>query len=201
MRIRRVGNFHCVTYKGPKVDKTTKTRIEIELPLPGEQGTLADWKRLLAVLGFTSSLWAADPIIGTWVLNSTKTAEYEKSLNLTPADPSTFRWSSRTGAYKELEPGLIELTLTETVSDGSTEVSKVIWPAQGGIAEEESSGQILIVETRVAPGEWYVTRIQDGKQIQLMHKVVSEDEKNLRITIEGVGEWGSYKGGMVFDRQ
>jgi adenylate cyclase class 2 len=52
LRIRRVGDFHCVTYKGPKVDKTTKTRIEIELPLPREQDTLADWKRLLGVLGF-----------------------------------------------------------------------------------------------------------------------------------------------------
>ena len=156
---------------------------------------------LLAVLGFTSSLWAADPIIGTWVLNSTKTAEYEKSINLIPADPSTFRWSSRTEAYKELESGLIELTLTLTGIDGSTEVSKVTWPAQGGIAEEESSEEIIVVETLVAPGEWYVTRIQDGKQFQLMNKIVSIDGKIMRQTIEGVGERGSYKGVMVFERK
>ena len=156
---------------------------------------------LLAVLGFTISLWAADPIIRTWALNSAKTAEYEKSLDLTPADPSTFRWSSRTEAYKELEPGLIELTLTIIDTDGSTEVSKVTWPAQGGIAEQESSEEILLVETLVAPGEWYVTRIQAGKQSQLIHKVVSEDGKIMRQTIEGIGEWGSYKGGMVFDRK
>jgi hypothetical protein len=156
---------------------------------------------LLAVLGFTSSLWAADPIIGTWILNSTKTAEYENSLNLTPADPSTFRWSSRTEAYKELKSGLIELTLTIIGIDGLSEVSKVTWPAQGGIAEQESSEEILIVETLVAPGEWYVTRIQGGKQFQLIHKIVSEDGKIMSQTIEGIGEWGSYKGGMVFDRK
>ena len=109
---------------------------------------------LLALLSLPLSLWAADPIIGTWVLSSTKTAEYEKSLNLTPADPSTFRWSSRTEAYKELKSGLIEMTLTIIGTDGSTEAAKVTWPAQGGIAEQESSEGILIVETLVAPGEW-----------------------------------------------
>ena len=156
---------------------------------------------LPAVLALTSSLWAADPIIGTWKLNSTKTAEYEKSLNLVPADPSTFRWSSRTEIYKELESGVIELTLILTLSDGSTEVSIMTWPTNGGIAEDESSEGILIVETLVAPGEWYVTRIQAGRQIQLMHKIISEDGEIMRQTIEGVAEWGSYKGGMVFERQ
>jgi len=33
LRIRVVGDKSFVTYKGPKLDKTTKTRREIELPL------------------------------------------------------------------------------------------------------------------------------------------------------------------------
>src|SRR4029079_17138635 len=33
LRIRTTGGASFVTYKGPKVDKTTKTRREIELPL------------------------------------------------------------------------------------------------------------------------------------------------------------------------
>ena len=156
---------------------------------------------LFVVISLNGSLWAADPIIGTWVLNSAKTSDYEKSLNLTPPDPSTFQWSSRTEVYKELESGLIELTLTIISTNGSTEISVVTWPAQGGIAEQESSGEILIVETLVAPGEWYVTSLQAGRQIQLIHKVVGEDGKMMRQTIEGIGEWGSYKGGMVFDRK
>ena len=34
LRIRRLGERNFVTYKGPKIDATTKTRREIELPLP-----------------------------------------------------------------------------------------------------------------------------------------------------------------------
>jgi adenylate cyclase class 2 len=41
-----------VTYKGPKIDKTTKTRVEIELPLPSGDEQVSGWNRLLEVLGF-----------------------------------------------------------------------------------------------------------------------------------------------------
>ena len=41
-----------ITYKGPKIDKTTKTRREIELPL-GEQPETPDrWRELLEALSF-----------------------------------------------------------------------------------------------------------------------------------------------------
>ena len=33
LRIRRIGQSNFVTYKGPKIDATTKTRRELELPL------------------------------------------------------------------------------------------------------------------------------------------------------------------------
>ena len=33
LRLRRKGDANCITYKGPKIDATTKTRREIELPL------------------------------------------------------------------------------------------------------------------------------------------------------------------------
>ena len=52
LRIRSVGEQNCVTYKGPKIDKTTKTRRELELPLePGTEGA-ARFAELLAALGF-----------------------------------------------------------------------------------------------------------------------------------------------------
>jgi adenylate cyclase, class 2 len=52
VRLRRKGAANCITYKGPKIDATTKTRREIELPLaPGEE-SLAAWTALLEVLGF-----------------------------------------------------------------------------------------------------------------------------------------------------
>ena len=49
LRIRRVGNRGFITYKGPKVDKTTKTRREIDLPLTAPADRMA---HLLEALGF-----------------------------------------------------------------------------------------------------------------------------------------------------
>lgn len=52
LRIRRVGPTGFITYKGPKLDSTTKTRREIDLPLAqGLQGADA-WQDLLEALGF-----------------------------------------------------------------------------------------------------------------------------------------------------
>ncbi len=52
LRLRRVGEDNCITYKGPKIDTQTKTRREIELPLePGPKST-DSWMELLEILGF-----------------------------------------------------------------------------------------------------------------------------------------------------
>ncbi len=50
LRIRRIGDSAFLTYKGPKIDATTKTRRELELPI--DSGSLADWTELLQTLGF-----------------------------------------------------------------------------------------------------------------------------------------------------
>ena len=48
LRIRRVGTDVLLTYKGPKFDKVTKTREEIEVEVP------PDLERILERLGFKS---------------------------------------------------------------------------------------------------------------------------------------------------
>jgi adenylate cyclase class 2 len=53
LRIRRIGERNLVTYKGPKIDSTTKTRREIELPLPSGTDGAAEFAELLTALGFT----------------------------------------------------------------------------------------------------------------------------------------------------
>src|SRR6476620_12740854 len=53
LRIRVVGDKSFVTYKGPKIDKTTKTRREIELPLDPADHDGSKFASLLAALGFT----------------------------------------------------------------------------------------------------------------------------------------------------
>jgi adenylate cyclase class 2 len=52
LRIRQVGENNCLTYKGPKLDSTTKTRREIEVPIaPGESAAVR-FAELLMALGF-----------------------------------------------------------------------------------------------------------------------------------------------------
>lgn len=50
LRIRRIGDSAFLTYKGPKIDATTKTRRELELPV--DAANLAGWTDLLQTLGF-----------------------------------------------------------------------------------------------------------------------------------------------------
>ncbi len=53
LRIRRIGTASFLTYKGPKIDATTKTRREIDLPLPSAPQGADGWSALLEALGFT----------------------------------------------------------------------------------------------------------------------------------------------------
>lgn len=53
LRIRTVGETSFVTYKGPKVDSTTKTRRELELPLHTDDSAGFQFAKLLGALGFT----------------------------------------------------------------------------------------------------------------------------------------------------
>jgi adenylate cyclase class 2 len=52
LRLRRKGDANYITYKGPKIDTTTKTRREIELPLGPGAESLASWTALLEAVGF-----------------------------------------------------------------------------------------------------------------------------------------------------
>jgi adenylate cyclase class 2 len=52
LRIRTEGNNCFVTYKGPKVDKKTKTRQEIELPLGSAVADGEKFGELLHAIGF-----------------------------------------------------------------------------------------------------------------------------------------------------
>ncbi len=53
LRIRRVGDQNFITYKGPKVDDSTKTRREIEVPLISGATGAANIVDMFESLGFT----------------------------------------------------------------------------------------------------------------------------------------------------
>src|SRR5262245_42772175 len=52
LRIRSIGSSNFITYKGPKRDPQTKTRTELELPLPSGDEARAGYATLLAHLGY-----------------------------------------------------------------------------------------------------------------------------------------------------
>lgn len=52
LRIRTVGGESFVTYKGPRLDATSKVRREIELPLDANDGEGRQFAELLEALGF-----------------------------------------------------------------------------------------------------------------------------------------------------
>lgn len=54
-RIRTVGSDNYITYKGPKIDADTKTRRELELPLPNNVGWAEQFFLLLQELGFQNA--------------------------------------------------------------------------------------------------------------------------------------------------
>jgi adenylate cyclase class 2 len=52
LRLRKTGECSFITYKGPRVDATTKTRRELELPLPAGPNVIESFQELLKSLGF-----------------------------------------------------------------------------------------------------------------------------------------------------
>ena len=52
LRVRRIGQANFVTYKGPRRDKQTKTRTEIEVPLAEGDETATAFEQLLQHLGY-----------------------------------------------------------------------------------------------------------------------------------------------------
>lgn len=55
LRIRSIGDENFVTYKGPKLDKTVKTRKELEQPLVAGLKAAAQFEELLLALSFKPS--------------------------------------------------------------------------------------------------------------------------------------------------
>ncbi len=138
-----------------------------------------------------------DPIIGTWRLKPTEARVSAGAPLVAP--------TQQTEVYRLVDPDRIELTLTRTVGDAAASTIVVSWPAGGGVLQWVTAptreNQVLI-ETLVAPGEWYVTYWSDGKQFMTMHKVISSDGKIMRQTVRGGFDQGKpFEVVLVFARE
>jgi len=149
---------------------------------------------LLAVFALVGSLWAADPSVGTWKLNVAKS----KSAQSTQAAVK-----EETMVVREVGDEF-EITQTGTRTDGSAISVKLTHPQKGGVTKSQSAppeGQMSVV-TVMGPGNRYLTTLQNGKQLSVLHIEASKDGKTLIHTTKGTNAQGKPTDQLlVWDKQ
>jgi hypothetical protein len=145
----------------------------------------------LTVFVLAESLLAADPSVGTWKLNVSKSTVPDlKEMTL---------------VKQELSSGMFELVETGMLKDGSKISNKSSHPQQGGVVTSQSAkpaeGELTVV-TIITPADFYVTTLQKGKQVEVQHVVVNRDGKSMTITAKGVDAKGKpYESMSLYDKQ
>jgi hypothetical protein len=139
---------------------------------------------LITFLSLPTTLWASDPFIGTWKLNVSKsrfTSAFLAAFGM--AEPK-----QETIVIKELNDDEWEVIVTGTYSDESLNSQRQTVPKQGGIVKFQQGNPpegSFYVETKISDKEKYRTFIQDGKQRNLQHIVMSQDGKEMTVAITG----------------
>jgi|WetSurMetagenome_2_1015567.scaffolds.fasta_scaffold89525_4 hypothetical protein len=152
---------------------------------------------LLAILGLVGSLWASDPIIGTWKLNAAKSKFSADFLAFEKAVAP----KESTLVVRELDADQIEITETGTGTDGSVISQKGTQPKQGGTVSGFAEG-MLFIHTVVSQNERIGTILQNSKQVQVIRWVVSKDGKTLIDTRRSTDSQGKpMEHVIVYDKQ
>jgi hypothetical protein len=145
----------------------------------------------LAAFVIASPVFAADPVVGTWKLNVTKS-------KFSSAQAPT----AITRVYSESK-GLYALDITTTGSDGKITSIHVVY-REGKEEKQPSSGPEITVlaAKRLDNNTWDFDVKQGGKVTGHVHRVVSADGKTLTVHNSGtlVGGTGGDET-LVFDKQ
>jgi len=155
----------------------------------------------LTVFALAGSLWAADPLTGTWKLNTSKSKYKEGSPN-----------SKKEQVIVVREAGdLFEVTETGIRHDGTHIASKFRFPQKGGALmapKEPLKDQVPVpqgayfVATVIEPGDLYTTHLQDERQVLVVHLEVAKDGKTMRVNIKGMDSGGKpYEELEFYERQ
>ena len=143
----------------------------------------------------------ADPIIGIWklnVANSIFSPVLLKALNETVQKEAT--------EIYRLVGDQIELTVENTMTGGGRISGRYTWPRYGGVAKAQedvaSFTGVTIIETVIAPGEWYATFLKNDRQFMVVHKVVGIDGKTMSLSSRGTDDQGKpFDQMVVYNRQ
>ena len=145
---------------------------------------------VLAAVFFASPAFAADPIVGTWKLNVTK-SKFTTGAALTAG----------TRVYSESN-GLYTLDQKLTGTDGKEKSNRVQYRDR----KDEKQGTAGAADTthakKVDANTWDFDLKKDGKVVGHVHRVVSADGKTLTVHNTGMqlsGAEGDET--LVFDKQ
>jgi hypothetical protein len=143
------------------------------------------------VMALATIALAADPIMGTWKTNVSKT-------KLAPVGDWT---KEATLIFRELGDQFTYET-KGTLINGSSFSNKGNRPLVGGICQPPNADGTVSYVTVIGPGDAYVTTLRNGKQVFWDHYVVSKDGKTLTVTTKGTDEKGKPAEALYFlDRQ
>ena len=137
-----------------------------------------------------------DPLIGTWKLDVTKT-RFDALLQVDLKEA--------TAVYRKIDADNIEVAATGTRMDGSPISFKATFPRQGGATKvkkgdlrEGISGFVTVIH----PSIFYLTILQNGKQVLVFHSVISRDGKTKRDKFKGFDAEGKpYRGQELWEKQ
>jgi len=150
----------------------------------------------LAFFAMAASLWAADPTIGTWKLNLAKS-------KIAPTAEAPVK--ELTATIREVGDQW-EIFFSGHLTDGSVVSTRATRPKQGGVVKyltgESEGDNEQSFDTVVEPGDWYHTALRNGKQVEVIHGIVSKDGKTMRQITKGVDEKGKpYESVEVYEKQ
>lgn len=148
-------------------------------------------KVMLILLGFAATLCAADPFVGTWKMDPTKTkykvgtAPKEQTVTITE------------------EGSDLNVVVAGTAADGSKIAVSYTIPSAGGPGKiVESSSYDGVSGKRIGPNERVMSYMKGGTTVYTAHSKVSTDGDSLSVSAKGVNALGqTVDASAVYDRE
>src|SRR5712691_10662060 len=134
----------------------------------------------IVCLGLSSTVFGADPFVGTWKLNLNKSKP--------PATQPGKAIKDETVVARE-SGDEIEVTFNGTREDGSPISIKYIVSKDAGpikYLEGGPSEGTMVNTKKINDHTMDFTTAREGKQVLAQHAVVSADGKTLRVTVKGL---------------
>lgn len=147
-------------------------------------------RRVFAFLAFSATLLAADPFVGTWKLNSTKT---KFTTGVAPKE--------QTLTFTE-EGNTLHIMVKGTSTDGKAISSHFTVPTAGGTGTIIESYYDGVSTKIISPTQRETTYTKGGKPVYTAKSRISADGKTLTVNVNGTNPLGqTVAGTAVYDKE